>query len=195
MSENEPIIINDGGALQGKFLVATPQMGDPRFARAVIYICNHDKEGAMGLIINKTNNMPLSKVLGHIGITGEVKVADNPVLSGGPVDTNRGFVLHSPDFFNMENSLKLSETLMLSATKDVLASLVAEHAPSKAVLAIGYSGWSNGQLESELQANAWLVVDGDEALIFDTDMDSKWRRALAKIGVTPEMLSAQGGSA
>lgn len=195
MSNNDPIIINDGGQLSGKFLVATPQMQDPRFARAVIYICNHDKDGAMGLVINKTRDMPLSKMLDHIGIEGDVKVADCPVLSGGPVDTNRGFVLHSPDFQNDKNSLKLSDTLMMTSTKDVLESLVADHAPNKAVLAVGYAGWSDGQLERELQNNAWLVVEGDEALIFDTDMDSKWKKALAKIGVTPEMLSATGGSA
>jgi len=195
MSASEPIIINDGSKLSGKFLVATPQMLDPRFARAVIYICNHDKDGAMGLVINKTKDMPLSKMLNHIGIDGEVKVADSPVLSGGPVDTNRGFVLHSPDFKNLNNSLKLSDTLMMTSTKDVLESLVADHAPDKAVLAVGYAGWSDGQLERELQNNAWLVVDGDEALIFDTDMEGKWTKALSKIGVTPEMLSATGGSA
>lgn len=195
MNALDPIVINDGGKLSGKFLIATPQMLDPRFARAVIYICNHDKDGAMGLVINKTKNMPLSKMLNHIGIEGDVKVADNPVLSGGPVDTNRGFVLHSPDFINLNNSLKLSETLMMTSTKDVLESLVADHAPDKAVLAVGYAGWSEGQLERELQNNAWLVVDADDALIFDTDMDSKWKKALSKIGVTPEMLSATGGSA
>lgn len=195
MNKNDPIIINDGGQLSGKFLVATPQMQDPRFARAVIYICNHDKDGAMGLVINKTKDMPLSKMLGHIGIEGDVRVADSPVLSGGPVDTNRGFVLHSPDFENINNSMKLSETLMMTSTKDVLESLVSDHAPNKAVLAVGYAGWSDGQLESELQNNAWLVIEGDEALIFDTDFDGKWKKALAKIGVTPEMLSATGGSA
>jgi len=195
MSASDPIIINDGSKLSGKFLVATPQMLDPRFARAVIYVCNHDKDGAMGLVINKTKDMPLSKMLNHIGIDGQVKVADSPVLSGGPVDTNRGFVLHSPDFKNLNNSLKLSDTLMMTSTKDVLESLVADHAPDKAVLAVGYAGWSDGQLERELQNNAWLVVDGDEALIFDTDMDGKWTKALSKIGVTPEMLSATGGSA
>ena len=195
MNSNDDIVINDGGQLSGKFLVATPQMQDPRFARAVIYICNHDKSGAMGLVINKTKDMPLSQMLGHIGIKGDVKVADSPVLSGGPVDTNRGFVLHSPDFKNVKNSMQLSDTLMMTSTKDVLESLVADHAPDRAVLAVGYAGWSDGQLEDELQNNCWLVVDSDEALIFDTDFDGKWTKALATIGVTPDMLSATGGSA
>lgn len=195
MTKETPITIADGSGLAGKFLVATPQMGDPRFARAVIYMCNHDQDGAMGIVINKTKDIPLSEMLGHIGIQGEVRVADTAVLSGGPVDTNRGFVFHSPDFVNLNNSLHLSNTLVMTSTKDVLESLVSDNAPRKAVLAVGYSGWSDGQLASELQANAWLVVEGDEALIFDEDMDSKWTRALAKIGVTPDMLSATGGSA
>lgn len=194
MKSTDSIAVTDASALTGKILVATPQMGDPRFKRAVIYICNHDKGGAMGIVLNKTKNMPLSKMLNHIGIEGDVKVADTVVLSGGPVDTNRGFVFHSPDFKNDINSIKLSDTLVMTSTKDILAALVGEDAPDKAVLAIGYSGWSDGQLESELQQNAWLVVDGDEALIFDTDMESKWTRALAMIGVTPQMLS-HGGSA
>jgi putative transcriptional regulator len=194
MSSHTPITVADGSGLAGKFLVATPQMGDPRFARAVVYLCNHDEDGAMGIIINKTKPLPLSQMLGHIGIEGEVRVADTAVLSGGPVDTNRGFVLHSPDFSNLGNSLHLSDTLVMTSSKDVLESLVADNAPSKAVLAVGYSGWSDGQLASELQANAWLVVEGDEALIFDTDMESKWERALSSAGISPNMLSA-GGSA
>lgn len=194
MNTQNPITIADGSGLAGKFLIATPQMGDPRFARAVVYLCNHDEDGAMGIIINKTKHLPLSQMLGHIGIEGDVRVADTAVLSGGPVDTNRGFVLHSPDFSNLGNSLHLSDTLVMTSSKDVLESLVADNAPSKAVLAVGYSGWSDGQLASELQANAWLVVDGDEALIFDTDMESKWSRALSSAGISPNKLST-GGSA
>lgn len=195
MKSTDSISVTDASALTGKILVATPQMGDPRFKRAIIYICNHDEDGAMGIILNKTKNVPLSKMLSYIGIEGDVKVADTAVLSGGPVDTNRGFVFHSPDFKNDINSVKLTDTLVMTSTKDILAALVGEDAPDKAVLAIGYSGWSDGQLESELQQNAWLVVDGDEALIFDTDMEDKWARALAMIGITPQMLSHIGGSA
>lgn len=180
----------------GKFLIATPAMEDPRFSRAVIYVCNHDADGAMGLTINKTKGaLSLSKMLGQIGIDGTVKVADSPVLNGGPVDMNRGFVLHSPDYSHDDNSLKLSDTLMLTSTKDVLKALVADNAPTKAVMAVGYSGWSAGQLEQELAINAWLVVDADDALIFDTDMSGKWVRALAHLGIAPEHLSGLGGQA
>jgi len=183
--------------LAGKFLIATPNMQDPRFSRAVIYMCNHTAEGAMGLIINQPkSDIWLSEMLGTIGIEGSIKIADSPVLTGGPVDIDRGFILHSPDFDSPENSMALSKELSLTSTKDVLTALVSEtDAPEKAVLMVGYSGWSGGQLERELQQNAWLVVDSDEALIFDTDVETKWTRALAILGITPAMLSSFGGTA
>lgn len=183
-------------SLTGKFLIALPGMGDPRFKQAVIYVCSHDREGAMGLIINKTKGLlNLSDLLAQSGIEGDVAIADTPVLSGGPVDIDRGFVLHSPDYCSDETSIKLSETLMLTATKDVLEALVSENAPEKAVLAIGYSGWGEGQIEQELMQNAWITVDAVEDLIFDSDMDTKWQRAIAELGITPEMLAHTGGSA
>lgn len=182
--------------LSHKFLIATPAMEDPRFERAVIYLCNHDDDGAMGLMINKTKGqVSLSDMLGQIGIDGQVRVADSPVLNGGPVDMNRGFVLHSPDYQHDDNTLRLSDTLMLTSTKDVLEALVKDTSPSRAVMAIGYAGWSSGQLEQELAVNAWLVVDADEALIFETDMESKWAKALDALGIAPHHLSSMGGSA
>lgn len=180
----------------GKFLIATGAMEDPRFSRAVIYICNHDDDGAMGLTINKTKGaLSLSEMLDQIGIEGKVRVADSPVLNGGPVDMNRGFVIHSHDYSHDDNSLKLSDTLMMTSTKDVLEALTSDDAPKRAVMAVGYSGWSAGQLEQELAVNAWLVADGDDALIFDDNMGSKWTRALAGMGISPEQLSGLGGQA
>ena len=186
--------------LTGRLLIATPDMGDPRFRSAVIYICSHDRSGAMGIIINKQmvkggGALSLSDMLNNIGIEGDVKVADTPVLEGGPVDIDRGFVLHSADYFKIDSSLKLSDTLSLTSTKDVLEVLVKNEAPEKAMLAVGYSGWGAGQIERELQDNAWIVADADEALIFDTDLNSKWNKALASLGIKPEMLSSTGGSA
>ena len=186
--------------LTGRLLIATPDMGDPRFRSAVIYICSHDRSGAMGIIINKQmvkggGALSLSDMLNNIGIEGDVKVADTPVLEGGPVDIDRGFVLHSADYFKIDSSLKLSDTLSLTSTKDVLEVLVKNEAPEKAMLAVGYSGWGAGQIERELQDNAWIVADADEALIFDTDLNSKWNKALASLGIKPEMLSRTGGSA
>jgi len=186
--------------LTGRLLIATPQMGDPRFKDAVIYVCSHDRSGAMGIIINKQviksgGALQLSDMLSNIGIEGDVKVADTPVLQGGPVDIDRGFVLHTSDYFKTDTSLKLSDTLNLTSTKDILEALVNDEAPEKAMLAVGYSGWGAGQIEEELQHNAWIVADADETLIFDTDLDGKWAKALASLGIRPEMLSRIGGSA
>jgi len=181
---------------QGKFLIATPSLGDPRFERTVIYLCAHDAEHAMGLVINKRKGeLSLSNMLERIGIEGEVSVADSPVLNGGPVDIDRGFVLHSPDYFKQDTSLRLSDTLMLTTTKDILEALVSNKAPERAVLAIGYAGWTSGQLEREIAANAWIICDSDDTLIFDTDMDDKWVKALNIMGISPEMLSGAGGTA
>ncbi|WP_026941149.1 YqgE/AlgH family protein [Hellea balneolensis] len=186
--------------LTNRLLIATPQMGDPRFKDAVIYVCSHDSSGAMGLVINKQvvksgNAFQLSDMLSNIGIEGDVKVADTPVLEGGPVDIDRGFVLHSSDYFKTETSLKLTDTLHLTSTKDVLEALVQDNAPTKAMLAVGYSGWGAGQVERELQDNAWIVADADETLIFDPNLNGKWTKALASLGIKPEMLSRHGGSA
>jgi len=186
--------------LTGRLLIATPDMGDPRFKATVIYVCSHDASGAMGIIINKQivkagGALSLSDMLYNIGIEGDVQVADTPVLEGGPVDIDRGFVLHSADYFKTDTSLKLSDTLTLTSTKDVLEALVKEEAPEKAMLAVGYSGWGAGQIEREVQDNAWIVADADEAIIFDTDLDGKWTKALAGLGIRPEMLSRSGGSA
>ena len=182
--------------LTGRFLIATPEMGDPRFKSAVIYICSHDNSGAMGIMINKgKDGHKLSDMLENIGIEGQVRVADSQVLLGGPVDIDRGFVLHSADYFKPETSLKLSDTLYLTSTKDILEALVQDEAPGKAMLAIGYSGWGAGQIERELQDNAWIVADGNDALIFDDNLEQKWTKALASLGIKPEMLSRTGGSA
>lgn len=141
---------NDDMKLTGRLLIATPDMGDTRFKSAVIYICSHDHSGAMGIVINKQmvnsgGALQLSDMLSNIGIDGDVRVADTPVLEGGPVDIDRGFVLHSADYFKSETSLKLSDTLSLTSTKDILEALVKDEAPEKAMLAVGYSGWGAGK--------------------------------------------------
>lgn len=180
----------------GQYLIATPAMGDPRFQKTVIFLCAHDASGAMGLIVNRSKmDLMISDLLDHVGVEGDVKVADTPVLEGGPVDIDRGFVLHSSDWFRDDQTLKVSDDLGLSTTKDALEALVGDNAPDKAMLAIGYAGWGPGQLESEIADNAWLVAGGDDAIVFNTDMDSKWTQALSRIGVSPEQLSAMGGRA
>lgn len=184
----------------GQYLIATPAMGDPRFTQTVIFLCAHDASGAMGLIVNRSKmDLVISDLLDHVGVDGAPRVADAPVLDGGPVDIDRGFVLHSSDWFREDSSMNISipegERLGLTSTKDALEALVTEDAPHRAMLAVGYAGWGPGQLEAEIADNAWLLAGGDETLAFAPDMDSKWTQALARIGVSPEQLSAFGGSA
>ena len=180
----------------GQYLIATPAMGDPRFTQTVILLCAHDASGAMGLVINRSkHDLVISDLLDHVGVEGDVRVADAPVLDGGPVDIDRGFVLHSADWFRDNMSLKVSDTLGLTTTKDVLEALVSDNAPEQAILAVGYAGWGPGQLESEIADHAWLIAQGDESLIFENDLEGKWAKALDGLGIRPEQLSAFGGCA
>lgn len=188
--------------LTNKFLIALPAMEDPRFERAVVFICHHDADGAMGLIINKPKGeLTLSLMLPQIGIDGDVTVADTHVLSGGPVDIDRGFVLHTQDCPQSDDtpaesrSLQLKNGICLSSTRDALEALVSDNAPKNALLAIGYSGWGGGQLEQEIQANAWMIAEGDPDIIFDSGHDQKWERAIRSLGIEPRQLSAIGGTA
>jgi len=185
-----------GESYKGQILLATPDMGDPRFSRAVIYICGHDESGAMGIIINKSKDgLHISDLLDRIGISGQVRIADRPVLSGGPVDIDRGFVLHSGDYYKENSGLKVTDTLSLTSTKDVLEALVTDQAPKRAMLAVGYAGWDGGQLEKELAQNAWLITPADDALVFGDDLDGKWHQALKTMGIDPAALASTGGRA
>ena len=184
------------GYLAGKFLISSPGMGDGRFKSTVIYMCVHDAEQAMGIIINKPKpDLLLSNMLPHLDVDGDVTNEDTAVLYGGPVESERGFVLHSRDFIDTENSLPLSETLALTTSKSILTALTRPNAPRRAVLALGYAGWHAGQLESEIMRNSWLVSSADENMIFEGHPDAKWKAALSMLGITPELLSAEGGRA
>ncbi len=182
--------------LDGRLLVAMPGIGDPRFERAVILVCTHDDTHAMGLALNRpVEGLTIHKLLGKLGIDPGA-AADAPVLLGGPVETERGFVLHSDDVPASGGHIVIRGGLALSATREILEGLAGRRvAPSRAMLAIGYAGWDGGQLEQEIRASVWLIGDADEALLFDLDHASKWARALARIGVSAERLSAQPGNA
>ncbi len=189
--------------LDGQMLIAMPGMSDDRFARAVIYICAHSQDGAMGIIVNH----PIQKVtFSEILIQLDVLPPDEairlpkatvavPVVKGGPVETGRGFVLHSDDYFVDNSTLPINEGIALTATLDVLRAIAEGKGPEKAVLALGYAGWSPGQLESEIQSNGWLNCPADANLIFDPGLDEKYDRALRKIGIDPSMLSGEAGHA
>ena len=189
--------------LDGQLLVAMPGMMDERFARAVIYICAHSPEGAMGIILNRpATNVNMSDLLVQLEIVPELERIHLPaqvgrmqVLMGGPVETSRGFVLHSPDFHIAQSTLPIDDSVCLTATIDILRAIARGHGPQNAVLALGYAGWGAGQLELELQANGWLNCPADSELIFNTAADIRYEMALRRIGIEPAMLSMETGHA
>ena len=183
--------------LTHKLLVALPSMADSLFEKSVIFICHHDADGAMGLIINKPKgDVIISDILLQIGIDGDIAVADSHILDGGPVDIDRGFVLHSDDMTLKSKSAPMIDGVCLSSSKDALETLVSnDDAPSQALLAVGYSGWSGGQLEREIQANAWIIAESNSEIIFSGQHDEKWAQAIRSLGIDPNNLSAIGGTA
>jgi putative transcriptional regulator len=191
------------GYLDGQLLVAMPVMGDPRFERSVIYLCAHSSEGAMGIIVNRpAGSIDFPELLVQLNIINradEIKLPENAetmkVMRGGPVDTGRGFVLHSSDFYIDNATLPIDEKICLTATVDILKAIAKGTGPKHAILALGYAGWGPGQLENEIQCNGWLHCAADPDLVFGTDIDEKYNRALRKIGIDPGMLSNEAGPA
>ena len=183
--------------LEGKLLIAMPAMPDPRFEKSVIFICSHSaQKGAMGLIINKPiDGLSFHELMSKLGIGITADRADAPILFGGPVQMDRGFVLHSSDYGNNESTLAITSEISLTATADVLRAISQGRGPKKSVLALGYAGWGEGQIEDEIKANCWIHCDADEALVFDTTSKAMWQTALAKLGADVSGLSAQAGRA
>ncbi|MBX3516100.1 MAG: YqgE/AlgH family protein [Rhodospirillales bacterium] len=182
-------------SLVGQLLVAMPGMSDPRFARTVIYMCAHSAEGAMGLVVNRAfEQISLAELLQQLEIDATAVDDKVPVNFGGPVETGRGFVLHSPDYMR-EGTLVVTEGVSLTATVDILKAIASGSGPRRHLLALGYAGWGPGQLDSEILANGWLHVDADEELVFGPALDQKWDRAMAKLGINPMLLSDAAGHA
>lgn len=182
-------------SLTGQLLVSMPQMGDPFFARSVVYLCAHSDEGAMGLIINKTvESLSIDELYAQLKIEAVPTARPQVVHFGGPVSPGQGFVLHSADY-REEGTLGIGQDFAMTATIDILRATGQGAGPRRSLVALGYAGWGAGQLDAEIQANGWLLVPADTDLVFDTEDDSKWQRALAKLGVNPEMLSGESGRA
>ncbi len=182
--------------LVGKILVASPTIGDPRFDRAVIFMCAHEPDHAMGLILNKPMGaLRLPALFEQLEVACDIEVPDRAVLDGGPVDRDRGFVLHTADVDLGEATIEVAEDIGLTATREILETIASHAAPRRSLMALGYAGWGAGQLEDEIGANAWLVAEPDEGLLFDDDYKDKWARALKTLGVTPEFLAASSGRA
>ncbi len=190
------------GYLDGQMLIAMPTMGDERFSRSVIYMCAHSSEGAMGIIVNHpAAHISFSDLLVQLNV---IPAADNiqlpqagdvKVMKGGPVDTQRGFVLHSADFYVENSTLPIDEGICLTATLDILKAIARGDGPKSAILALGYAGWAPGQLEQEIHQNGWLHCTADPELIFGEDAEGKYAKALRKIGIDLGMLSSEAGHA
>jgi putative transcriptional regulator len=191
------------GYLDGQMLIAMPAMLDERFARSVIYVCAHSSEGAMGIVVNHpAPNINFSDLLVKLDVIPAADVIQLPtragvvkVMRGGPVETERGFVLHSADFFIENSTLPIDDGICLTATIDILKAIARGDGPVSAILALGYAGWAPGQLESEIQGNGWLHCAADAELIFGTDIGGKYDKALKKIGIDLGMLSSEAGHA
>jgi putative transcriptional regulator len=191
------------GFLDGQMLIAMPAMLDDRFARSVIYVCAHSSEGAMGIVVNHpAPNINFSDLLVKLNVIASTDAIRLPtrtgvvkVMRGGPVETERGFVLHSADFFIENSTLPIDDGICLTATIDILKAIARGDGPESAILALGYAGWAPGQLENEIQGNGWLHCAADSDLIFGTDIGGKYDMALKKIGIDLGMLSSEAGHA
>ncbi len=183
------------GFITGQLLVAMPSMRDPRFTRTVIYMCAHTTDGAMGLVINRlVGSLSFPDLLQQLGLPTSPASEPIRIRNGGPVETGRGFVLHSADYRD-DATLNVGDTVGLTATLDILRDIAAGHGPKRSLLALGYAGWGPGQLDSEISSNAWLCVPADDELIFDDKLTDKWERSIGKIGVDFRLLSGEVGNA
>jgi putative transcriptional regulator len=184
------------GFFCGQLLIAMPGISDPRFERALILVCDHDEQHAMGVAVNRpVQGLTFPDLLARLGIESSIVLPPDLVLMGGPVERERGFVVHTADYRG-ENTLEIGEGLALTATREILEAIAGRNdKPRRSLLALGYAGWGAGQLEAEIKENVWLTCDADDDLVFGADYERKWNRALAKIGVDPERLSSITGRA
>ncbi|QFU09962.1 hypothetical protein PARPLA_00475 [Rhodobacteraceae bacterium THAF1] len=181
--------------LTAKLLIAMPGMGDPRFERSVVVMCAHGADGGMGLIVNKpAPHIDLGDLLEQLSIPCAQPVTD-PVFFGGPVETTRGFVLHSPDYALDESTLDVGGMFAMTATLDILRAIGDGEGPGRALVALGYAGWGPGQVEDEIAQNGWLVSDASLEIVFAADHEDRWLAAIQAMGIDPILLSSDGGTA
>ncbi|PLU51733.1 hypothetical protein BMJ23_25735 [Sinorhizobium medicae] len=201
MATNVLNSIRERGFLDGQFLIAMPGMFDANFARTVIFVCAHSEDGAMGFILNRPQRLTFPDVLLHLQLLDPDEVIRLPsttrefqIQAGGPVETGRGFVLHSDDYLS-DSSIPVSDDICLTATLDIVRAISRGEGPVKATMLLGYAGWGPGQLEAEITQNGWLTCPAQEELIFSRNLDEKYDRALALMGISPAMLSTDSGHA
>ncbi len=184
----------DAEYLSNHFLIAMPNLADPNFFHTVTFICEHDADGAMGLVINRPLDLQLGDILGHMDFQAIPETAGLPVYQGGPVQPERGFVIHAPHG-NWEATLKINDRIGVTASQDVLAAIAAGHGPEKFLIALGFAGWGAGQLEREMADNAWLSGPASVQVLFDTPVNQRWSAAAALLGVDLNLLSSDTGHA
>ncbi|MBO6755253.1 MAG: YqgE/AlgH family protein [Roseibium sp.] len=189
--------------LEGQMLIAMPNMADGRFEHSVIYVCSHSDQGAMGLVLNQiASHLSFEDLLIQLNILDDDSAIRLPsrvrgmnVHKGGPVEVERGFVLHSDDFTIERSTLSIDNGICLTATLEILKALADGGGPKHAILALGYAGWAPGQLETEIQANGWLIGPADPSLVFDPNSEEKWKQAMLSMGIDPAMLYGDAGHA
>lgn len=183
------------GYLQEQLLIAMPAMADPNFSRSVTLMCQHNEEGAIGITINRLSSFTLGEILQQLDIRCEhEEISSMRVLEGGPVSPDHGFVLHPPED-GFESSIRINDDIMVTTSRDILAAIATGNGPRQFLVALGYAGWGNGQLESEMRANAWLSTPADKAILFDSPLQSRWEKAVANLGVNIDHLHGVGGHA
>ncbi len=188
-------IEDNTGYLTGQLLIAMPSMQDTRFGRSVIYMCVHNEDGAMGLMVNRlSQELTFPDLLEQVGVELKSEAVSMPIHVGGPVETGMGFVLHTSDY-EQANTIKVNDSISLTHTVEILKDIAEGRGPRQAMLALGYAGWGAGQLDGEIQENSWLNVPADESLIFDDPQQDKWERSIAKLGVDISLLSGEAGHA
>ena len=180
--------------LSGKFLIATPSMSDPRFYKSVIYIITHKSEGAMGIVINQPIiETKINNIINNEELKDNSNIDNIPITYGGPVDTKKGFVLHTREFKD-ETTIKVGQNIFLTSNISILKSIVKGDGPKNSLFALGYAGWTPGQLESEISKNGWLVAPGNPELIFKCRIEERWNKAIKSIGINPNLLNSESGN-
>ncbi|MFC6440910.1 YqgE/AlgH family protein [Bowmanella sp. JS7-9] len=182
-------------SLENHFLIAMPSLQDAFFKRSLTYICEHNEQGAMGIVINQPAGMTVKELLHLTKIEGPIdqQRGEHLVMAGGPVNQERGFILHTPKP-GYSSSLSLNSDIMVTTSRDILEDLATDNCPQNTIVALGYAGWSAGQLESEIQQNSWLIVEADTELLFETPVHLKWDKALHKLGIEPWQLASAGNA-
>ena len=187
--------MTDTESLSNHFLIAMPALEDPNFHHTTTYICEHDKDGALGVVINRPLDIQLGEILLHMDIrTDDIEITSQPVYMGGPVQNDRGFVLHEP-IGEWEATLKVTDDIGITSSRDILAAIAAGEGPENAIITLGYAGWGAGQLEQELAANTWLSGPADRNIVFNTPSERRWLEAAALIGVDLHLISSEAGHA